>query len=151
MPRNVRAEVFTRRGGLYFGTAHLLDYPAPYDRYVFRFADYNAGWYASRNAGFQNAVTQLSGVPLALDGDLLHYEGDRPATQPSSTELAARVLARRFGESDADVRRDLELGKSVAFDRTRLYTQVFALGERTGGTGEAFERLEPEWFGVPRS
>jgi hypothetical protein len=127
---SIRREVFTRRGGLYFGVAHLLDYRASYDRYLYRFADFNAGRYASRNAAFQSALTQVSGIPLALDGGLVRYDGGRPAREPSGTELAARVLGQRLGMNDADIRRDLELGRDEAFERTPLYTRVFALADR---------------------
>ncbi len=127
---SIRHEVFTRRGGLYFGTAHLLGYPASYDRNLYRFADFNAGWYASRNAAFQAAVTELSGVPLALDGDLLRYDRDKALREPSGTELATRVLARRLRMSDNAIRRDLELGKTSRFETSELYIGVFALAER---------------------
>ena len=130
----VRNEVFSRRGGLYFGIAHLLDYKAPYDRYLYRFADFNAGRYASRNAAFQNAVTQVSGIPLTLDGDLLRYENGRPAREPGSTEAATRVLARRLELGNDEIRRDLERGTVDGFERTTLYERMFALADRTRGS-----------------
>jgi hypothetical protein len=130
---SLRNEVFTRRGGMYFGIAHLLDYPASYDSPIYRFADFNAGHYASRNAGFQNAVTLLTGIPLALDGDLLRYEQGQPSKEPGSTELAVRTLGRRIDMSNADIRRDLEVGRTQQFEKTRLYAAVFALADRVGG------------------
>ena len=117
--RSVREEVFTRRGGLYFGIAHLLHYPAPYDDPVYRFADYNAGRYASRNAAFQKAVRELLGVRLELDGDLL-----------ARTEAAAVKLAPRLRMHPEEIRRDLALGAGAQFEQTRLYAGVFARAGR---------------------
>ncbi|WP_341917937.1 DUF1615 domain-containing protein [Hydrocarboniphaga effusa] len=125
----VRREVFTRRGGLYFGIAHLLDYPANYDSPLYRFADYNAGHYASRNAAFQSALTLVSGIPLDLDGDLVLPN----SSEPGATERAARVLGKRLELSDGAIRRDLEKGDGADFERSRLYERVFELADRLEG------------------
>lgn len=130
---SVREEVFTRRGGLYFGIAHLFDYAAPYDDIKYRFADYNAGRYASRNAAFQKAVAMLTGVELELDGDVLRYENGKPLREVSRTEAAVRGLAAHFEMSTAEVRQDLELGRSSEFERTRLYLSVFTLADGVAG------------------
>jgi hypothetical protein len=114
--RSIRDEVFTRRGGLYFVIAHLLDYVAPYDEPVYRFADHNAGRYASRNAAFQKALSGLAGVPLELDGDLM-----------ARTGAAAARLAPRLRLSPEEIRRDLALGAGAGFERSALYARVFAL------------------------
>jgi hypothetical protein len=125
MTAGVRAEVFTRRGGLYFGIAHLLDYAAPYDDMVFRFADFNAGQFASRNAAFQNAVNIASGKRLVLDGDLLIENSN----EPSATELAIRSIGGRLDLSDAQIRGALEHGREAEFERSQLYSRVMALAD----------------------
>jgi hypothetical protein len=122
----IRNEVFTRRGGMYFGIAHLLDYPAGYDDMLFRFADFNAGHHASRNAAFQNAVSVLTKTPLALDGDLLLH-GSSDASQ---TELATRRLATKLDMSEATIHRELEHGEQDDFADTRLYQRVFELADQ---------------------
>ncbi len=130
MTGSVRDEVFTRRGGLYFGIAHLLDYPARYDQPIYRFADFNAGRYASRNAAFQNAVSVASGIALDLDGDLVVPGGDR--ARPGSTEAAARSLAPRLDLGESDIRRALEQEDRADFEQTRVYERVFELAEQVG-------------------
>ena len=121
----VRREVFTRRGGLYFGIAHLLDYPVSYDSMLYRFADFNAGHYASRNAAFQQVVSSLSNTRLAIDGDLLR-EG---SAEPSQTELAVRKLGDRIGLGERQIRRDLEREKNHEFEETELYRKIFELAD----------------------
>jgi hypothetical protein len=124
---SIRTEVFTRRGGLYFGAAHLLDYPADYREMRYRFADYNAGHYASRNAAFQHALVVATKRKLALDGDLLIDGG--AASDASETELVARRLAPQLGLDDAQVRRDLARGAGPDFAETALYRGVFRIAD----------------------
>ncbi|WP_213941595.1 DUF1615 domain-containing protein [Pseudomonas sp. dw_612] len=126
---SIRHEVFSRRGGMYFGIAHLLGYPVSYTQPLYRFADFNAGWYASRNAAFQNAVSRASGIPLALDGDLIRYDSIMPGT----TELAVRTLSKQLGMRNPTIRDQLETGKSLEFEETRLYQKVFALADKAEG------------------
>ncbi|HWI13544.1 MAG TPA: DUF1615 domain-containing protein [Burkholderiales bacterium] len=130
---SIRHEVFRRRGGMYFGIAHLLDYPASYDSYLYRYADFNAGHYASRNAAFQYAVTQASGIPLTLDGDLLRYLDGQAVKEAGATERAVRVLAKRLKMSNAEIRRDLELSRTAEFERSRLYFRLYVLADGVAG------------------
>ena len=127
----IRSEVFTRRGGMYFGIAHLLDYPADYDDMLFRFADFNAGHYASRNAALQNAISIVTKTPLALDGDLLLHGS--AAGDPSKTELAIRKLGEQLDLTDAAIRRDLERGDQSDFAETKLYKRIFGLADKGRG------------------
>ncbi|EKY3193348.1 DUF1615 domain-containing protein [Cronobacter turicensis] len=125
----LRQEVFTRRGGLWFGIYHLLNYPVDYSRPLYRFADFNAGWYASRNAAFQNAVSKASGVKLALDGDLIRYDSN----EPGATENAVRKLADRLDMSESEIHRALAKGDSEDFSDSALYKKVFALADKRAG------------------
>ena len=131
MKISIPDELFTRRGSIYFGTAHLLAYPASYDSFIYRFADYNAGQYASRNAAFQAAVRDASGIPVTPDGALLPHDSDKQ--NPGSTEAAVRALGTRLNMSDTAIHGDLDDGKAADFERTQLYRRVFALADQMAG------------------
>ncbi len=132
----VRQEVFTRRGGVYFGIAHLLGYPTHYSTVLYRFADYNAGFYSSRNAAFQQQVHLLTGVPLTLDGDVISY-----SDTPGKTEMAVRKLGKKLNLSDSDISGDLKQGGSIDFEDTPTWKRLFALADKTAGRHVAREML----------
>ena len=120
-------EVFTRRGSLYFGIGHLLAYNAPYDQYLYRFADFNSGQYASRNAAFQRALSRVSGLRLTADGSLLPRDAEGKAGE---TELAARSLGARLKLGDAEIHDALARARKAGFEHTSLYQRVFALADK---------------------
>ncbi len=130
---SIRHEVFTRRGGMYFGIAHLLGYPASYQKPLFRFADFNAGRYASRNAAFQNAVAVGTGIPLDLDGDLIRYRKVKSAGKVSATETAVLTLAGKLGMTPGEIHRALSGAHRHAFEDSTLYARVFEIANKRNG------------------
>jgi hypothetical protein len=138
---DIRDEVFSRRGGLYFGIAYLLSYPIRYNDIAYRFADYNAGHYASRNAAFQKAVRQLSGRQLELDGDLLRYQNGKPSASPSETFEALHSLESKLAMDQRAIQRDLLLEKTPGFSATPLYQQIDALAGRGANNSVSHEEM----------
>jgi hypothetical protein len=123
----VRDQLYTRHGGMFYGVQQLLGYDTGYSQKIFRFADFNAGRYASRNAGFQQTVSKLSGEDLALDGDLLSYGKDgNPLKTVTSTEKAIRAANTRhkLGLDDKSIRNDLLKEKDVGFTSTRTFISM---------------------------
>lgn len=130
---SIRHEVFTRRGGMYFGIAHLLGYPAAYDKPLFRFADFNAGRYASRNAAFQNAVAVATGIPLDLDGDLVRHHKAKDGSTISASETAVLTMAGKLEMTPGQIHRALANAHRHSFERSELYARVFAIADARNG------------------
>ena len=125
----IRDEMYTQYGGLYYGISRLLGYPANYNKPIYRFADYNSGVYSSRNAAFQQIISELSDFPLDLDGDLLSYDKEQHAlSDRSNTETQIDILAQenKFGLSNASIRGDLLKEKTAEFEDTTTYKKINA-------------------------
>lgn len=119
----LRSDLYSQYGGLYYGIHRLMTYQANYDEPIFRFADYNSGMYSSRNAAFQAQLGTISGKKLALDGDLLLWDGDSPKTAKSQTETA--LIALQIPNlTESQIRRDLKKEKTQAFEQTQTYQIV---------------------------
>jgi Protein of unknown function (DUF1615) len=128
---SIAEELFTRRGSVYFGIAHLLGYRAPYDSYLYRFADFNAGQFSSRNAAFQQAVSAATRQALVADGALLPH--DEGSSAVGSTESAVRSLEGQLDLDRAAIHGALEQGRSEEFEGSVLYRRTFALADQAQG------------------
>jgi hypothetical protein len=140
----VRDELYTRRGGMYYGVKQLLGYDSGYAQKVFRFGDYNSGRFSSRNAAFQRVVALLGKQPIARDGDLLTYDKNgKPQTAASGTERAVRDLNKsaNLGLSEAQIRTDLLQEKSAEFGTTPTYIAVKNLYLRAAGKPAPYAEL----------
>jgi hypothetical protein len=140
-----RELLYTRFGGVRFGTARLLAYPAAYDDVLHRFADYNAGMYSSRNAAFQEQLAWLVAKRLALDGDLLDYRG-----VDSQTLQAALTFGGLYGVSDRRVRGDLEKEKSEDFEETDLWHAVRDAWQQRTGKAAPYARVPDVTLSSPK-
>jgi hypothetical protein len=111
--------------GVLAGVYVLYDTNKTYSDFIYQAADYNAGKYTSRNVGFQHAVSKLTGIPLALDGDLLSY-GLKGTLTESQTEKALTTLSSQkdLGLNKVSRRLALSKEKEAAFSETGLYITV---------------------------
>jgi hypothetical protein len=143
-PAKVREAMYTRAGGVRYGTARLLDYEAAYPEPLFRFADYNAGLYASRNAALQVQVSRLTGIALVPDGDLQLYDKQgEPLDEESKTLKALLAFRQRYAPdlSERQVRRDVRKEKELDFESTDTFRAVKRVYARETGESPAYAQL----------
>ena len=117
----IREVLYSCKGGVYYGTAYMLDYKHRYNDWKYVFADFNAGRYASRNAGFQKMLADLSRKRIDLDGDLLSYT-DGNDSQSVTYDTFIELLKKKGMEFDEEsVKKDFDQEKSYEFENTYSY------------------------------
>jgi hypothetical protein len=143
--RRVREELYTRGGGVYYGTARLLGYEALYDDPIYRFADYNAGFYASRNAAVQAQVSRLTGIKLVQDGDLLAYDKQgEPVDEDSNSLKALLAFRERYAADDLSerrVRKDALKEKEREFEETDTWEAIKRTYQQVTGEAAPYAQL----------
>lgn len=123
----LRDDLYTQYGGLYYGIHRLMMYPADYNKSIYRFADYNSGMYSSRNAAFQSMLNDLTPKELDLDGDLLLYNKDgspRAVLSQSEKELISVFAQNNVLVTPRQIRSDLKKEKEKSFEDTQTYIAV---------------------------
>lgn len=132
----LRDDLYTQNGGLYYGIHRLMLYSAEYNKQIYRFADYNSGMYSSRNASVQQALAKLTHTQLDLDGDLLLYNKNEDVqSTKSQSEIAINKLFAERGIviTAKQVRSDLKKEKEAEFENTQTYLALKnAYLEQTG-------------------
>lgn len=143
-PEAVRERLYTLEGGVTYGTLRLFVHEADYERPLYRFADYNAGLYASRNAMFQKMLRDLVGGDLTPDGDLLIWSERGRPTRQDGQSMRALLSWRGSAAPDleeARLRREVRLEKERAFEETETWRRVRESWARKTGQPPAYAAL----------
>ena len=150
----VRDQLYSLEGGVRYGTLRLFAFEAGYDQPIYRFADYNAGLFASRNAAFQDALSQTMGAPLDLDGDLLIWnDRGHPTRKAGETlRLLQEWRATRAPElSESRMKKDLQQEKEHRFEQTQTWA-VFGAdwASSHGGKAPVYARIPEVTLDSPK-
>ncbi len=143
---DLRDDLYSRYGGMYYGIHRLLKYDTQYPKPLYRFADYNSGVYSSRNAAFQTWVQTLGGQSLALDGDLLVYDDGTARLTKSQSETAIIDFVNRERANipalarltPTQIRQDLKKEKLAKFEESLTYITLRTLYEEKTGKKAAY-------------
>lgn len=130
----------TIKGGLFYGVKHLKGLQENYSKKPDKhevvlqciFADYNAGAFASRNAGLQRVINELANSQLREDGLLLRPKNSNNKLTESLTQKAVLELFGKFNINFAksDVERDLSLQLSSDLEKTATWREIQKLYKR---------------------
>lgn len=131
---DIRKVLYTCKGGVFYGTAYLLDYKHRYDDWRYVFADYNAGHYACRNAGFQNMLANLTRKKIVPDGDLLSYKDGHAAFGSTYGILIDYLNETGMAFNEGDIKKDFRKEKSSDFEKTFSYKTISALHKSKFGS-----------------
>jgi hypothetical protein len=118
---SVRDMLYTCKGGVFYGTAYLLDFKHNYNDWKYVFADFNAGHYASRNAGFQKMLARLTHRMVDTDGDLLNYEQGDAAPSVTWVTFINFLKDKGIAVDEDQVMKDFKQEKSYDFENTWSY------------------------------
>ena len=133
---NLRDDLYTQYGGLYYGIHRLMLYQTSYDKPIYRFADYNSGMYSSRNAALQSMLNKLGDEQLAEDGDLLLYnkDGSIQSTRSSSEKALIKIFTlNNVLLTPNQIRTDLKQEKTQSFEQTPTYIAITKLYQKQTG------------------
>jgi len=130
---SVRDMLYTCKGGVFYGTAYLLDFKHNYDDWKYVFADFNAGHYASRNAGFQKMLAHLTRRMVDTDGDLLNYENGDPAPSVTYVTFISFLKKRGVAFNEEQVMKEFRQEKSYDFENTWSYKTLSEMHKKKFG------------------
>ena len=123
----VRDELYTRRGGMYYGVKQLLGYDSGYNQKIFRFADYQCRPLFQPQCRLSDIHQHTDETEAGADGDLLLYDKNGQALSTlSNTEKALRSLNghEALGLSEAKSGTICTQEKTADFGTTQTYIAV---------------------------